>query len=104
MNGPSDIEVALAHGFRLMKFFPAEASGGLKFIDAVSQPYREVRFVATGGINAAILQAYLQHRAIAACGGSWMVDPKLIRAKQFNEIERLTREAVSIARAAGGSN
>jgi 2-dehydro-3-deoxyphosphogluconate aldolase / (4S)-4-hydroxy-2-oxoglutarate aldolase len=104
VNSPSDIEVALAHGFRLMKFFPAEASGGLKFIDAVSQPYREVRFLATGGINASNLPSYLQHRAIAACGGSWMVDPKLVCAKQFDEIERLTREAVRIVEAASSPN
>ena len=96
VNSPSGIEVALANGLKLLKFFPAEASGGLKFIDAVSQPYREARFAATGGINTANLASYLKRRAVAACGGSWMVDPKLIRTRNFTAIARLTADAMRL--------
>ncbi len=54
----------------------------------------------TGGINTGNLGAYLKHRAIAACGGSWMVDPKLVRAGKFTEITRLTAEAMRLVAAA----
>ena len=91
---PSDIEAALEFDLEVVKFFPAEALGGLKLIKAMSAPYGNVRFMPTGGINADNICSYLEFNKVIACGGSWMVDKKLVAAGRFDEIERLCKEAV----------
>ena len=91
---PSDIEAALEFDLEVVKFFPAEALGGLKLIRAMSAPYGNVRFMPTGGINADNICSYLEFNKVIACGGSWMVDKKLVAAGRFDEIERLCKEAV----------
>lgn len=91
---PSDIEAALSLGLEVVKFFPAEAAGGLKMIKAMSAPYTSVKFMPTGGINADNINDYLAFDKIIACGGSWMVSPELVKAGRFDEIETLTKEAV----------
>ncbi|MBE5787160.1 MAG: bifunctional 4-hydroxy-2-oxoglutarate aldolase/2-dehydro-3-deoxy-phosphogluconate aldolase [Clostridiales bacterium] len=93
---PSDIESALSLGLKTVKFFPAEALGGLKLIKAMAAPYGDVKFVPTGGINAKNLPEYLAFPKIAACGGSWMVPDDAIEAKDWDLIERLAREAVNV--------
>lgn len=94
---PTDIETALGFGLKVVKFFPAEALGGLKLLKAMSAPYGMMRFIPTGGINASNLPGYLAFPKVLACGGSWMVKKDLIAAGRFDEIEGLTREAVGIA-------
>lgn len=91
---PSDIEAALEFDLEVVKFFPAEALGGLKLIKAMAAPYGNVKFMPTGGINADNICTYLEFNKVIACGGSWMVDKKLVAAGRFDEIERLCREAV----------
>ena len=91
---PSDIEKALELGLKVVKFFPAEPNGGLNYIKAIAAPYTSVKFMPTGGINAKNLNEYLSYDKIVACGGSWMVDAKLIDAGDFEAITKLTREAV----------
>ena len=91
---PSDIEMALEAGLDVVKFFPAEAAGGLPMIKAMSAPYGAVKFMPTGGINSSNICSYLAFDKIIACGGSWMVDKKLIAAGNFDEITRLSKEAV----------
>lgn len=91
---PSEIETAISLGLDAVKFFPAEAAGGLKMIKAMSAPYGNIKFMPTGGINAGNLKSYLDFNKILACGGSWMVSADLINAGKFDEIEALTREAV----------
>ena len=93
---PSDIEVALSLGLQTVKFFPAEALGGLNLIKAMSAPYGNVRFLPTGGVSEANLLDYLSFSKIVACGGSWMVDQKAIAAKDWKKIETLTRSAVTL--------
>ena len=93
---PSDIEVALSLGLNTVKFFPAEALGGLKLIKAMSAPYGDVKFVPTGGVSETNLLDYLSFPKIVACGGSWMVDQKAIAAKDWAKIEELTRSAVAL--------
>jgi 2-dehydro-3-deoxyphosphogluconate aldolase / (4S)-4-hydroxy-2-oxoglutarate aldolase len=93
---PSDIEIALSLGLTTVKFFPAEALGGLNLIKAMSAPYGDVKFLPTGGVNEANLLEYLSFSKIVACGGSWMVDQKAIAAKDWTTIEELTRSAVSL--------
>ncbi len=91
---PSDIEQALELGLEVVKFFPAEAAGGLKMIKAMSAPYTKMKFMPTGGINAGNINEYLAFDKILACGGSWMVNGALVKEGKFDEIEKLTREAV----------
>ena len=64
-------------GLEVVKFFPAEPSGGLDMIKAVAAPYTTLRFMPTGGINPENIVPYLQYDKILACGGSWMVKGKL---------------------------
>lgn len=97
VSNPTDIEMALDFGLDIVKFFPAEAFGGLKTLKAMSAPYAAMRFIPTGGIGPDNLLGYLKHPKVAACGGSWMVKSELISAGQFERIAELTREAVSIA-------
>jgi 2-dehydro-3-deoxyphosphogluconate aldolase/(4S)-4-hydroxy-2-oxoglutarate aldolase len=96
VNSPSQIEAALECGLRVLKFFPAEESGGVAFLRAVAAPYEGIRFIPTGGISPANLISYLSLKNVIACGGSWMVKPELISAGKFAEITGLTREAVRV--------
>jgi 2-dehydro-3-deoxyphosphogluconate aldolase/(4S)-4-hydroxy-2-oxoglutarate aldolase len=94
-SNPSDIEQALEAGLEVVKFFPAEQSGGLDYIKAVSAPYPSLRFMPTGGINASNIGVYSACEKIHACGGSWMVKDEFINAGDFDRITALSREAVS---------
>ena len=91
---PSEIELAIELGLDIVKFFPAEQSGGLKKIKAMAAPYTNMKFMPTGGVNAGNLVSYLGFDKVIACGGSWMVPGNLINEGAWDEIERLTREAV----------
>ena len=94
-SNPSDIEAAIELGLDVVKFFPAEAAGGLNMIKAMSAPYVNMKFMPTGGINAKNLTSYLDFSKIIACGGSWMVSDELIKAGEFEKITALTKEAVT---------
>lgn len=91
---PSDVEKAIELGLDVVKFFPAEAAGGLNMIKSMAAPYVNMKFMPTGGINAKNLNDYLAFDRIIACGGSWMVKPELVEAGDFDAIRELTREAV----------
>lgn len=78
INNPSQIEVALERGLTLLKFFPAEASGGVKMLKALAAPYSQVQFMPTGGINLNNVGDYLAIPQVIACGGSWIATPELI--------------------------
>jgi len=93
---PTDIQLALEAGLTMLKFFPADAFGGLKTLKALSASFPSVEFIPTGGITAANLAEYLSFKKVLACGGSWMVKSELINEGNFAEITRLTAEAVAI--------
>ena len=95
-SSPSDIEQAIELGLDVVKFFPAEQSGGLAKIKAMAGPYVNMKFMPTGGINAKNLTSYLDFDKIIACGGSWMVPGDLINNGEWDKIEQITREAVQI--------
>lgn len=95
---PTEINMALDKGLKILKFFPAEALGGLKTLKALAAPYGDVKFIPTGGINSKNLADYLSLPAVHACGGSWLVTSKLISAGEFAEITRLAEEARGIVR------
>lgn len=92
---PSDVEQAIELGLEVVKIFPAEAVGGLNLIKSMAGPYTTMRFMPTGGINAKNLNDYLAFDKIIACGGSWMVDPSMVAAGEFDKITEKTKEAVS---------
>ena len=94
---PSEIAQAVKRGLRVVKFFPAEQFGGAATIKALSAPYVGLKFMPTGGVSAANLKDYFGCKAVAACGGSWMVKGDLVAEGKFGEIERLTAEAVKLA-------
>lgn len=93
---PSDIEVALSLGLNTVKFFPAEAIGGLPLIKALAAPYVDMKFVPTGGISEKNLLDYLAFPKIVACGGSWMVPDAAVKAKDWGKIRELTASAVQL--------
>ena len=95
---PSEVAKGVKRGLNVLKFFPAEQAGGLAMIKAMAAPYTTMRFMPTGGINANNLGDYLSSDKIIACGGSWMVKGELIDAGRFDDIERLTAEAVDIVK------
>jgi 2-dehydro-3-deoxyphosphogluconate aldolase/(4S)-4-hydroxy-2-oxoglutarate aldolase len=97
---PTEVEAALEKGLRTLKFFPAEPMGGLPFLKALAAPYGDAEFIPTGGINAGNLGAWLAFPKVVACGGSWMVAPDWIRARDFERVRTETENAVRIARGA----
>jgi 2-dehydro-3-deoxyphosphogluconate aldolase/(4S)-4-hydroxy-2-oxoglutarate aldolase len=101
---PTDIEMALDYGISIVKFFPCEAIGGLKTLKAIAAPYSMMRFIPTGGITAENLASYLKFAPILACGGSWMVARELLNENRFDEVTKLTRAAVELARQARPGN
>lgn len=93
---PSEVELGMSFGLKYLKFFPAEAAGGVKMIKAMAAPYTNIRFMPTGGINTSNVADYLNCKAAFACGGSWMVPSDKIAAGKFDEIEKLTAEAAKL--------
>lgn len=98
---PGEVERALSMGLKLLKFFPAEAAGGAKMLKALAGPYGHtgVKFVPTGGINREKAADYLSTPVTAAIGGSWFVDKKLVNAGNYQEVTRLTKEALQVTMA-----
>ena len=93
---PTEVMQAMGYGLKVVKFFPASQYGGLNTIKALAGPFPAMRFMPTGGINAGNVKEYLADKHIIACGGSWMVKGDLIAAGKFDEIQRLTQEAVAL--------
>lgn len=101
---PSEVEQAMALGCKLLKFFPAEAAGGVGMLKAFAGPYAHtgVKFTPTGGVSQKNLADYLKLPIVAAVGGSWMVDKALVREGKWQEITQLTKEALAAAAEAAG--
>ena len=98
VNNPSTVEAALEMGLTTLKFFPAEASGGIGMLKSLLAPYTQVQFMPTGGVNTRNVQEYLAIDRVFACGGTWMVDKKLINEGRWDEIGRLAREAADLVK------
>jgi 2-dehydro-3-deoxyphosphogluconate aldolase/(4S)-4-hydroxy-2-oxoglutarate aldolase len=92
VTNPSQIEVAMNYGLKVLKFFPAELSGGIPMLKAFGSVY-SVRFMPTGGLNVQNFIEYLRLSNVVACGGSWMVNPEFIQKGQFDKITKLSAEA-----------
>jgi 2-dehydro-3-deoxyphosphogluconate aldolase/(4S)-4-hydroxy-2-oxoglutarate aldolase len=95
---PTEVTRALDLGCNRLKFFPAETAGGIKMLKALAGPFSHtgVKFIPTGGINAASLADYLAVPQVAAVGGSWMAERKLVTEKAWSKITALTTEAMKV--------
>ncbi|HYN94453.1 MAG TPA: bifunctional 4-hydroxy-2-oxoglutarate aldolase/2-dehydro-3-deoxy-phosphogluconate aldolase [Pilimelia sp.] len=93
----TEVQMALDAGLSTVKFFPAEQLGGIAMIKALSAPYRDVKFIPTGGVTTGNLAGYLAHPAVLAVGGTWMVAPDLLGAGDWDEVTRRTAAAVAAA-------
>ena len=100
---PTDYHAALKFGLEVLKFFPAEQSGGLAKIKAMSAPFPMVKVMPTGGISLKNLKEYLSSPVIAACGGSYMVTADLIENGKWDEIIDLCRQSVAIVKEVRGA-
>ncbi len=97
---PSEIIQALKKDLRILKLFPAEELGGIKYLKVLSTVFQQIEFVPTGGINAFNLKTYLEFPGVFAAGGSWITERKLIKNKAWDEIKRRASQAVDIVREA----
>jgi len=96
---PSEVEGALTLGCKLQKLFPAETAGGLGMLKALTGPYGHtgVKFIPLGGVSVATAPAYLALPIVAAIGGSWIADRKLIADGKWSTITAFAAEAVALA-------
>lgn len=95
VNNPSLVEQAMEMGLDTLKFFPAEPSGGVAMIKAMSAVY-PVNFMPTGGVNPKNVKEYLAVPTVLACGGTWMVPNDLIENEQWDELAALVKEVANI--------
>lgn len=95
---PTEVMAVMEYDLPVAKFFPARQYGGLDTIKALAAPFPGIKFMPTGGIHAGNVLEFLACDKIAACGGSWMVKDEYISSKRFDEIARVTREAVELVR------
>lgn len=95
----SELMDGIDYGYDHFKFFPAEASGGVKAIKSIGGPFPDIRFCPTGGINVDNVKNYLSLNNVACCGGSWLVSDEIIRNKDWDKITQLAKEAVALANA-----
>ena len=92
---PSDVEAALEFGLDVVKFFPAEAAGGIPMLSSLSGPYGNLKFMPTGGIDDKNLLNYLNLKNVIACGGSFMVNNSYIADNRFDLVTADVRNAMS---------
>lgn len=96
ISSSSELMMALDQGYDHLKFFPAEASGGVKAIKAIGGPFPDVRFCPTGGINVDNFRDYLALKNVLCCGGSWLVSDEIIAQKNWSKITLLAKQALEI--------
>jgi 2-dehydro-3-deoxyphosphogluconate aldolase / (4S)-4-hydroxy-2-oxoglutarate aldolase len=92
---PTEIETALECGLSVVKFFPAEPSGGVGFLKAIAAPFPDLTFMPTGGITAANVREYLAFKRVVACGGSWMAPQDWIQQGAFDRVRETVAATVS---------
>lgn len=95
---PTEVEAALAEGCTMLKFFPAALAGGVDMLRELAGPYGQAgaRFIALGGITPSNMADYLRLPVVAAVGGTWIVEPRLIAGGDWTEITRRARQALDI--------
>lgn len=96
VNTPSEAMVLLEKGIAAMKFFPAEAAGGIPMLKSIAGPLPQITFCPTGGVNPKNAQEYLALPNVACVGGSWMAPTDMVKAKKWEEIKQLAAEAAAL--------
>ncbi|GGX66952.1 bifunctional 4-hydroxy-2-oxoglutarate aldolase/2-dehydro-3-deoxy-phosphogluconate aldolase [Streptomyces fructofermentans] len=96
----SEVVALLERGVREMKFFPAQAAGGTAYLKSLAGPLPQARFCPTGGIGPAVAPEYLALPNVLCVGGSWMLPPDAVAARDWARVESLAREAASLHRPA----
>lgn len=97
---PTEVQTALRAGLQTVKLFPADRLGGLDMVRALAGPFPATGFVPSGGVSPDNVGDYLRHASVPAVSGSWMATRELLRARDYETIARLSREAVALADAA----
>lgn len=95
---PSEMARGISLGLKILKFFPAESLGGINTLNSMSAPFKDLRFIPTGGIDLKLLPIYLQSKKVAAVGGSWLVPQALVDQGEYEKIGQLTRQSLEIVR------
>lgn len=95
---PAEIMAAAEEGLDFLKFFPAEQAGGTAFLKALASPFAGIRFCPTGGVSAANARDYLSLPNVVCVGGSWVAPDEMVKAGQWDDIEKLAREASKLGR------
>jgi 2-dehydro-3-deoxyphosphogluconate aldolase/(4S)-4-hydroxy-2-oxoglutarate aldolase len=93
---PTEIDTALCRGLTVLKFFPAEAMGGLNYLKAISAPLAKARYLPTGGVNLQNLPDYLRFEKVLACAGTWIAKKDLIAERRFDRIRAEAEKAVQV--------
>ena len=93
---PSEVMKLASHGFKFLKFFPAEAAGGTAMLKSIGGPLPQVTFCPTGGISLETAPNYLTLKNVICVGGTWMLDKQLIENKDWQAIEALARQASEV--------
>ena len=98
---PTELEAAMELGCKVLKFFPAQAAGGVPMLKGMAAAYGHtgIRFMPTGGVSQSNLNSWLDVPQVIAAGGTWFVEKKLLQTENWTEVERLTREALDLVRA-----
>lgn len=92
----TEIQTALRAGFSTLKFFPAEANGGVAAINALSAAFPQVRFMPTGGIDVTNVASYLALPVIVACGGSWLAPKAAVAARDWAKLRSIARNTAAV--------
>lgn len=98
ISSTSNVMTAQDHGYQYLKFFPAEASGGIKAIKSISGPFADVVFCPTGGIGPANYRDYLALKSVRCVGGSWLAPESALENQEWSKITQLAKEAVEGAK------
>lgn len=93
---PTELEALLDIEIELVKFFPAEAAGGVKYLKALGAPYLQAKFMPTGGISLSNLSQYLEQDNVIACGGTWIATSDLLANSNFEQISNNVKEAMAV--------
>ena len=90
----SEVMLALQYGYKNLKFFPAEAAGGITMLKSLAAPFSDVKFCPTGGINLDNMKNYLNLNNVLCVGGSWLSPKELILEKQWNKITQIAKQSL----------
>jgi Entner-Doudoroff aldolase len=97
VSSATEIGMGVEHGLNVLKFFPAEAAGGLGFLKSVAAPFNDVRFIPTGGVDPRNMPDYLMYDKVLAVGGTWIAKESIIESGNFDEVTRLAQEAIVLS-------